>query len=189
MNKLFLALSFFMGFVVLISNYLVQFPVQYYGLEEILTYGAFTYPVAFLITDLANRRYGKLIAKKIVYFGFFLGVILTLYFSTNFSDVISIRIAIASGAAFLTAQIIDVQIFDKLRKKQWFVAPLISSIIGSTVDTFMFFLIAFYGTGINWVSLSLGDLVVKFFVAMVMLIPFRILMNSVADFSSLEKQF
>ena len=99
------------------------------------------------------------------------------------------EIAIASGAAFLTAQIIDVQIFDKLRKKQWFVAPLTSSIIGSTVDTFMFFLIAFYGTGINWVSLSLGDLAVKFFVAMVMLIPFRILMNSVADFSSLKKQF
>ncbi len=88
MNKLFLVLSFFMGTIVLLSNYLVQFPIKYYGLEKILTYGAFSYPVAFLITDLANRRYGKLNAKKIVYFGFFLGVVLTLYFSTNFSDLI-----------------------------------------------------------------------------------------------------
>ena len=108
MNKLFLALSFFMGIVVLASNYLVQFPIKYYGLDEILTYGAFSYPVAFLITDLANRRYGKLIAKKIVYFGFFWGVFLTFYFSTNFSDLISIRIAIGSGTAFITAQLIDV---------------------------------------------------------------------------------
>ena len=107
MNKLFLALSFFMGVVVLVSNYLVQFPIKYYGLEEILTYGAFSYPIAFLITDLANRRYGKLIAKKIVYFGFFLGVLLTLYFSTNFSDLISIRIAIGSGTAFITAQLLS----------------------------------------------------------------------------------
>ena len=187
MNRLFLALSFFMGAVVLASNYLVQFPIKYYGLEEILTYGAFSYPVAFLITDLANRRYGKLIAKKIVYFGFFLGVLLTLYFSTNFSDLISIRIAIGSGTAFITAQLIDVQIFDKLRQKKWFIAPLTSSLVGSTIDTFIFFLISFYGTGINWISLSLGDLAVKIFVALVMLIPFRILMSSITDFSSLKK--
>jgi len=184
MNKLFLALSFFMGAVVLASNYLVQFPIKYYGLEEILTYGAFSYPVAFLITDLANRRYGKLIAKKIVYFGFFLGI---LYFSTNFSDLISIRIAIGSGTAFITAQLIDVQIFDKLRQKKWFIAPLTSSLVGSTIDTFIFFSISFYGTGINWISLSLGDLAVKIFVALVMLIPFRILMSSITDFSSLKK--
>ena len=123
MNKPFLVLSFFMGVVVLVSNYLVQFPIKYYGLEEILTYGAFSYPVAFLITDLANRRYGKLIAKKIVYFGFFLGLLLTLFFSTNFSDLISIRIAIGSGTAFITAQLVDVQIFDKLRKKNGLLLP------------------------------------------------------------------
>ena len=113
-----------MGVVVLVSNYLVQFPIKYYGLEKILTYGALTYPIAFLITDLTNRRYGKKIARKIVYFGFFLGVFLTIFFSTNFSDLISIRIALGSGTAFIIAQLIDIQIFDKLRNKKWFIAPL-----------------------------------------------------------------
>ena len=178
MNKLFLLLSFFMGVVVLSSNYLVQFPIKYYGLEEILTYGAFTYPIAFLITDLANRSYGKFIARKIVYIGFAIGVSFTLLFSTNFTDLISVRIAIGSGTAFLVAQLIDVQIFDKLRKKSCFVAPLTSSFIGSTVDTFLFFSISFYGTGIPWITLSLGDLMVKIFVALIMLIPFRLLLGT-----------
>jgi len=167
-----------MGLVVLSSNYLVQFPIKYYGLEEILTYGAFTYPIAFLITDLANRSYGKFIARKIVYIGFAIGVSFTLLFSTNFTDLISVRIAIGSGTAFLVAQLIDVQIFDKLRKKSWFVAPLTSSFIGSTVDTFLFFSISFYGTGIPWITLSLGDLMVKIFVALIMLIPFRLLLGT-----------
>ena len=139
MNKLFLLLSFLMGVVVLSSNYLVQFPIKYYGLEEILTYGAFSYPIAFLITDLANRSYGKMIARKIVYIGFAIGISFTLLFSTNFADLISIRIAIGSGTAFIVAQLLDVQIFDQLRRKKWFVAPLTSSLIGSTVDTFLFF--------------------------------------------------
>jgi len=155
MNKLFLLLSFLMGVVVLSSNYLVQFPIKYYGLEEILTYGAFSYPVAFLITDLANRSYGKLVARKIVYIGFAIGVSFTLLFSTNFADLISVRIAIGSGTAFLVAQLLDVQIFDQLRKKKWFIAPITSSFIGSTVDTFLFFSISFYATGIPWVTLSL----------------------------------
>ena len=167
-----------MGVVVLSSNYLVQFPIKYYGLEEILTYGAFTYPIAFLITDLANRSYGKFIARKIVYIGFAIGVSFTFLFSTNFTDLISVRIAIGSGTAFLVAQLIDVQIFDKLRKKSWFVAPLTSSFIGSTVDTFLFFSISFYGTGIPWITLSLGDLMVKIFVALIMLIPFRLLLGT-----------
>ena len=178
MNKVFLTLSFLMGLVVLASNYLVQFPIQYYGLQEILTYGAFSYPIAFLITDLANRSYGKLIARQIVYIGFIIGISFTLIFSTNFADLISVRIAIGSGTAFLVAQLIDVQIFDKLRKKKWFVAPLTSSFIGSAVDTFLFFSISFYATGIPWVTLSLGDLAVKIFVALVMLIPFRLLLGS-----------
>ena len=167
-----------MGVVVLTSNYLVQFPINYYGLEEILTYGAFSYPVAFLITDLANRSYGKIVARKIVYVGFIIGIIFTLFFSTNFADLISVRIAIGSGTAFMVAQLLDVQIFDYLRKKKWFVAPLTSSLIGSTVDTFLFFSISFYATGIPWVTLSLGDLAVKIFVAYVMLIPFRILLET-----------
>lgn len=167
-----------MGVVVLASNYLVQFQINYYGLEEILTYGAFSYPVAFLITDLANRSYGKLIARKIVYIGFIIGIAFTLFFSTNFADLISVRIAIGSGTAFLVAQLLDVQIFDQLRKKRWFVAPLTSSLIGSTIDTFLFFSISFYATGIPWVTLSLGDLAVKVLVALLMLIPFRLLLGT-----------
>ena len=167
-----------MGAVVLASNYLVQFPIKYYGLEEILTYGAFSYPIAFLITDLANRSFGKIVARKIVYIGFGIGISFTLLFSTNFTDLISIRIAIGSGTAFLVAQLLDVQIFDKLRKKEWFVAPLTSSLIGSTIDTFIFFSISFYGTGIPWITLSLGDLSVKIFVALIMLIPFRLLLKT-----------
>ncbi len=166
-----------MGVVVLSSNYLVQFPINYYGLSEILTYGALSYPVAFLITDLANRFYGKFIARKIVYFGFFIGIIFTLLFSTDFADLISIRIAIGSGVAFITAQLLDIQIFDRLRKKEWFIAPLTSSFIGSTVDTFLFFSISFYATVVPWITLSLGDLAIKLFVSLVMLIPFRILLK------------
>ena len=178
MSRLFLILSFLMGVVILSSNYLVQFPIKYYDLEEILTYGAFSYPIAFLITDLANRSYGKIVARKIVYIGFFIGISFTLFFSTNFSDLISVRIAIGSGTAFIIAQLLDVQIFDKLRRKKWFVAPLTSSFIGSTVDTFLFFSISFYGTGIPWITLSLGDLAVKILVALLMLIPFRLLLGT-----------
>ena len=178
MKRSFFILSFFMGGIVLISNYFVQFPINHYGLEDILTYGAFTYPVAFLITDLANKFYGKFTARKIVYFGFFIGITFTLFFSTNFTDLISLRIAIGSGFAFIVAQLLDVQIFDKLRKRKWFVAPLTSSFIGSTVDTFLFFSISFYATGISWFTLSLGDLSVKIFVAILMLIPFKLAINT-----------
>ena len=178
MNRLFLFLSLMMGVVVLVSNYLVQFPVNYYGLDQILTYGAFSYPVAFLITDLANRAYGKVVARNIVYIGFIIGISFTLIFSTNFADLISIRIAIGSGTAFLVAQLLDVKIFDNLRKKQWFIAPLTSSLIGSTVDTFIFFSISFFSTGVPWVTLALGDLTVKILVALIMLIPFRLLLKT-----------
>ena len=178
MKRTFFILSILMSLVVLISNYLVQFPVKFYGLQDLLTYGAFSYPIAFLITDLSNRSFGKLVARNIVYIGFFLGVCFTLLFSTNFDDLISLRIALGSGTAFLIAQLLDVQIFDKLRKQKWFIAPLGSSIIGSTVDTFLFFSISFYGTGIPWFTLSLGDLAVKLFVALIMLIPFRMLLGT-----------
>ena len=178
MNRVFITLSFLMGVVVLISNYLVQFPISYFNLNEILTYGAFSYPIAFLITDIANRFYGKMAARKIVYVGFAIGISFTLLFSTNFTDLISIRIAIGSGTAFIVAQLLDVQIFDKLRRKKWFIAPLTSSLIGSTVDTFLFFSISFYATGVPWVTLSLGDLAVKIFVALIMLIPFRLLLGT-----------
>ena len=178
MNRSLLTLSFLMGVVVLSSNFLVQFPINYYGLNEILTYGAFSYPIAFLITDLANRSYGKFVARKVVYLGFVIGISFTLFFSTNYSDLISLRIAVGSGSAFLIAQLLDIQIFDRLRKNKWFVAPLASSTFGSIVDTFLFFSISFAGTGVPWLSLSLGDLGVKLFVALAMLIPFRLLLNT-----------
>ena len=111
--------------------------------------------------------------------GFLIGIIFTLLFSTDFADLISVRIAIGSGVAFIVAQLLDIQIFDRLRKKEWFVAPLTSSLIGSTVDTFLFFSISFYATGVPWVTLSLGDLAVKILVALIMLIPFRMLLKTV----------
>jgi uncharacterized integral membrane protein (TIGR00697 family) len=172
-----------MGLIVVVSNYLVQFPVQYFNLNEILTYGAFSYPITFLITDLANRAYGNIVARKIVYIGFCIGVILTLFVSTNFSDIISIRIAIGSGLAFFIAQNFDIKIFDLLRAKTWYIAPLTSSVIGSIIDTFLFFAIAFYSTGVPWVTLAFGDLAVKMFIALSMLIPFRLLLSSIKDVS------
>ena len=186
--SLFYKLSILMGLVVVLSNYLVQFPIKYYGLNEILTYGAFSYPITFLITDLANRAYGKIVARKIVYIGFVIGIALTLFVSTNFSDIISIRIAIGSGIAFFLAQNFDVQVFDYLRKKTWYIAPLASSIIGSITDTFLFFSIAFYATGISWVTLALGDLAVKLLMALTMLIPFRLLLKKIKDVSEKSVQ-
>jgi len=172
-----------MGIVVVLSNYLVQFPVQQFGLSEILTYGAFSYPVTFLITDLANRAYGKAVARKVVYLGFIIGILLTLFVSTNFKDIISIRIAIGSGVAFFIAQNLDVQVFDRFRKKNWYVAPLTSSILGSVTDTFLFFSIAFYATGVPWISLAMGDLAVKLIITLLMLIPFRLLLNKIRDYT------
>tara|TARA_B100001057_G_scaffold460226_1_gene511106 strand:- start:2888 stop:3472 length:585 start_codon:yes stop_codon:yes gene_type:complete len=185
-KKLFFLLSFFMGLVVILSNYLVQFPVRFYELENLLTYGAFSYPVTFLITDLANRAFGKKTSRYIVLVGFFIGIILTLLISTNFDDIISIRIAIGSATAFIIAQNLDVNIFDILRKKIWYIAPLISSSIGSIIDTFLFFSIAFYNTGVPWFTLALGDLAVKLIVALIMLIPFRLLMSKINDFADLK---
>ena len=185
-KKLFLILSFFMGLVVIASNYLVQFPVKFYDLENLLTYGAFSYPITFLITDLANRAFGKRIARYVVLVGFFIGIILTLFVSTNFDDIISIRIAIGSATAFIIAQNLDVNIFDKLRKRTWYVAPITSSTLGSITDTFLFFSIAFYSTNIPWFTLALGDLAVKLIVTLIMLIPFRLLINKVNSFEDLK---
>ncbi len=185
-RKLFLILSFLMGLVIISSNYLVQFPVKFYELDNLLTYGAFSYPITFLITDLANRAFGKKIARRLVLIGFFVGIILTLFVSTNFEDIISIRIAIGSATAFIIAQNLDVNIFDLLREKTWYVAPLTSSILGSIIDTFIFFLIAFYNTGIPWFTLALGDLAVKLMVALIMLIPFKLCIDKIRDFTNLK---
>jgi uncharacterized PurR-regulated membrane protein YhhQ (DUF165 family) len=122
--------------VVVASNILVQYPFKPLGLSDLLTWGAFTYPIAFFITDITNRRYGPKKARLIVFFGFIVAVFLSIWFATP-------RIAIASGTAFLTAQLIDVIIFSKLRDAKWWKAPLISSSIGSVIDTIIFFSIAF----------------------------------------------
>jgi uncharacterized integral membrane protein (TIGR00697 family) len=185
-KSLFLLLSIFMSVVIIVSNYLVQFPISKFNLQNILTYGAFSYPITFLITDLANRRFGKEKARKLVYFGFIFGILLTLIVSTNFEDVISIRIAIGSGAAFLVAQLIDIEIFQKLRNNIWFLAPMTSSIFGSIIDTFLFFSISFLGTGIPWVTLALGDLFVKILMTFLMLIPFRLLIIKIRDLNKKE---
>jgi len=178
---LFIILSTMMGVIIISSNYLVQFPINKFQLQDILTYGAFSYPITFLIVDLANRRFGKKEARKLVYIGFIIGIFLTVFVSTNFQDLISIRIALGSGTAFLVAQLIDIEIFQRLRNKVWFVAPITSSMSGSTIDTFLFFSISFLGTGIPWVTLAIGDLFVKFAMALLMLIPFRLLIFKIKD--------
>jgi uncharacterized integral membrane protein (TIGR00697 family) len=178
---LFIILSSLMGVIIIISNYLVQFPINKFQLQDVLTYGAFSYPITFLITDLANRRFGKKEARKLVYIGFTVGILLTALVSTNFQDIISIRIALGSGTAFLVAQLIDIEIFQRLRNKVWFVAPLTSSVLSSTIDTFLFFSISFLGTGVPWATLALGDLFVKFLMALLMLIPFRLLIFKIRD--------
>ena len=177
----FIVLSITMGLIIIVSNYLVQFPINKFQLQDLLTYGAFSYPIVFLITDLANRRLGKKEARKLVYIGFTIGILLTTLVSTNFQDVISIRIALGSGTAFLVAQLIDIEIFQRLRNKAWFVAPVTSSVSGSAIDTFLFFSISFLGTGVPWVTLAIGDLFVKLLMALLMLIPFRLLIFKIRD--------
>lgn len=155
---------FAMTVVVVASNYLVQYPVN-----DWVTYGAFTYPIAFLVTDLTNRVFGANKARWVVFIGFALAVVLSSYFATP-------RIAVASGCSFLLAQLCDVFLFDKLRRAAWWRAPLISSSIASLMDTVLFFTLAFIGTGLPWITWAVGDYTVKLFVAVIMLIPFRLLM-------------
>lgn len=181
-----------MAVVVVASNVLVQFPFAHFGLGDILTWGAFTYPVAFLVNDLTNRRFGPRAARRVVMVGFLLAMVLSVWLASP-------RIALASGSAFLMAQLLDVSIFDRLRGSAWWRAPLISTVIGSLLDTAIFFSLAFaavfsfldtglgredgslafavplFGTGLDvplWVSLALGDLVVKLLVGLAMLAPY-----------------
>ena len=184
-----------MAVVVVASNVLVQYPFGHFGLEEILTWGAFTYPFAFLVTDITNRRFGPAAARRVVYVGFAIAVVLSIWFATP-------RIAIASGSAFIVAQLLDVAIFDRLRREAWWKPPLVSSVLGALIDTLIFFSLAFattfavLDTGLGredgslgfpvpflggeaplWVSLALGDLAVKLIVAVVMLAPYKALLE------------
>lgn len=156
-----------MAVIVSVSNYWVQFPVN-----DWLTWGALTFPVAFLVTDLTNRAYGPAKTRRVVYVGFAIAVVLSYM-------LVDARIALASGAAFLVGQLCDVFVFDRLRARPWWQAPLGSSAIASTIDTALFFSLAFYGTSVPWPTLALGDLAAKFAVAACMLIPFRLLLSLV----------
>jgi uncharacterized PurR-regulated membrane protein YhhQ (DUF165 family) len=177
-----------MAVLVTASNILVQYPVG-----DFLTWGAFTYPFAFLVTDLTNRRLGPVAARRVVYVGFVVAVALSVWLATP-------RIALASGTAFLSAQLLDVAVFDRLRAGRWWRAPLVSSTLGSAVDTALFFGLAFsatlsFGFGVDdwavepvplmgvgslapfWVSLALGDFGVKMLIALAALGPYRLLIG------------
>lgn len=150
-----------MVLVVASTNYLVQFP-----LNDWLTWGALTYPISYFVTDLTNRRFGTASARRVVYIGFALAVVASIWLASP-------RIALASGAAFLVSQLMDVAIFDRLRRRAWWQPPLFSSVIGSLVDTALFFALAFYGTSMPWVTLAVGDYGVKVAIAALLLLPWR----------------
>jgi hypothetical protein len=154
-----------MALVVVISNIAVSYPIN-----DWLTWGALTYPIAFLVTDMTNRLFGVARARTVVYAGFLIGVILSLWAA-------DMRIALASGSAFLIAQLLDITIFDKLRQKTWWKAPLISTIISSAVDTLLFFSIAFVATGLPWVTWAIGDYGAKLAMAAILLMPFRFFLS------------
>jgi len=156
-----------LGMVVVVagSNVAVQYPIN-----DWLTWGALTYPFAFLVTDLTNRRYGPEEARRIVFVGFGLAVLLSIL-------VAGPRIGLASGLAFLSAQLLDIAIFNRLRRLPWWQAPLTSSALASTWDTAAFFTLAFAGTGLPWMTWGLGDLGAKGVMAVVLLLPFRALMS------------
>ncbi|MEQ8502853.1 MAG: VUT family protein [Sneathiellaceae bacterium] len=151
------------------SNLLVEIPIN-----DWLTWGVFTYPATFLVTDLTNRQFGPRRARQVVYAGFLLGVILSVVAADW-------RIGLASGTAFLAAQLTDIQVFDRLRRSGWWRAPLASSTLGSTLDTALFFSLAFAGTGLPWITWAAGDLGVKLLMAAALLVPYRLAMALLAN--------
>lgn len=159
--------------VVVASNVAVQYPFAPFGLADWLTWGAFTYPIAFLVTDLTNRRFGAAATRNVVYVGFALAVVLSVVAA-------GWRIAFASGTAFLIAQLLDVFVFDRLRKAAWWQAPLASSLLGSAVDTALFFSLAFAYTGLPWHTWAMGDFAAKLIMAAALLLPFRAAMRWIA---------
>lgn len=197
-----------MAAVVIASNVLVQYPVAFslgaLNLADLLTWGAFTYPAAFLVTDLTNRRFGPAAARRVVFAGFVLAVALSVLLATP-------RIAVASGSAFLVAQLLDVAIFDTLRRRVWWLPPFVSSFIGSVIDTVLFFSLAFAASfaalGANdafaievaplfgifpvievprWVSWALGDFSVKILVALALLAPYGVLIRFIRSMPTAE---
>ncbi|MBB4264691.1 queuosine precursor transporter [Roseospira visakhapatnamensis] len=152
-----------MAVVVVASNILVGYPIN-----DWLTWGALTYPVAFLVTDVTNRRFGPTQAWRVVSVGFALAVVLSVVLASP-------RIALASGTAFLMAQALDILVFNRLRDRVWWLPPMVSSLLGSALDTVMFFTLAFAGTGLPWIGWGVGDFGVKVTVALLLLPAFRLL--------------
>lgn len=182
-----------MTLVVVASNILVQYPFEPFGLGDYLTWGAFTYPVAFLVTDLTNRRYGPRVARQLVVVGFALAVVLSIWLATP-------RIAMASGTAFLVGQLLDITVFNRLRRQAWWRAPFVGSVIGSALDTALFFSLAFagdpdmsglvnlFGTDVMlWQSLAVFDFTVKMLIALIALLPYGALMNVILPMERAEK--
>lgn len=157
-----------MGIIVLGSNILVQFP-----LNDWLTWGGISYPVAFLVTDVLNRRFGPTAARRVAWVGFAVALTVSIWLASP-------RIAVASGVAFICAQLADIAVFDRLREHRWWVPPLLSGTVGAFLDTALFFTVAFAATQTPWVTWMLGDLAIKLVVNVVMLLPFRALMWNVA---------
>lgn len=150
--------------VVVSSNYLVQFPVNSW-----LTWGAFTFPIAFLVTDLTNRAVGAQAARRVAWAGFAIAVVVSLGLAPW-------RIAVASGIAFIVGQMLDITAFSRLRTMAWWKAPLIGSLVASVIDTGLFFFLAFYGSGLDWLTLAAGDLAIKFLMAAVLLAPYKLML-------------
>ena len=182
-----------MTLVVVASNILVQYPFEPFGLGDYLTWGAFTYPVAFLVTDLTNRRYGPRVARQLVIVGFALAVVLSIWLATP-------RIAMASGTAFLVGQLLDITVFNRLRRQAWWRAPFVGSVIGSALDTALFFSLAFagdpdmsglvnlFGTDVMlWQSLAVFDFTVKMLIALIALLPYGALMSVILPMERAEK--
>lgn len=181
--------------IVVAANILVQHPIHFLGLADHLTWGGLTYPVSFLVTDLTNRHFGPDRARKVVIAGFIIGVVLSFVLATP-------RIAIASGTAFLIGQLLDIGVFNRLRRLEWWRAPLIGSVVGSAIDTALFFSIAFYGiepmsvpvkffgavTMPLWVSLGATDFLVKVAIAFVALLPYGALMKVVTPVEDTRTQ-
>ena len=178
-----------MAGVVVLSNFAVQHPINAFGLRDYLTWGALTYPVAFLVNDLTNRRFGPALTRRVIYVGFALAVVLSFWLATP-------RIAIASGTAFLIGQLLDIFVFNQLRRQDWWRAPLAGSVLGSAVDTAIFFSMAFAGDADMsapvtyahfgaevvaplWVGLAVFDFVVKVSMALLMLVPYGALMSRI----------
>jgi uncharacterized PurR-regulated membrane protein YhhQ (DUF165 family) len=154
-----------MALVVVASNLLVQFPIN-----DWLTWGAFTYPVSYLVSDLVNRRFGPGLARRVAWAGFAVAIAASLAIAPP-------RIAAASGLAFIASQLLDIRVFDKLRRGNWWRAPLVATVIAATLDSAVFWSIAFAGSSDPWLSWAAGDLAVKLAVGVCMLLPFRLLMG------------